>query len=63
MVIGGRGLAGEKEKVNTGAGRRRTVQMECLESDESSQMGHRKDWEDKCTEEKESKVGKSRIRQ
>lgn len=44
---------GRREVMRTIAGRKRAVWIECLESDGSSQMGHRKHQEDKLTEEKE----------
>lgn len=48
----GEGLA------RTGGGRKRAVWMECLESDGSSQVVHRKHQEYKCMEEEERKTGK-----
>lgn len=54
------GLGGREGEglVRTNAGRRRAAQMECLESDGSSQMGHKEHQEDKFTEEKERRTGK-----
>lgn len=46
-------LGRRAEVVRTVAGRKRAVWIECLESDGSSQMGHRKHQEGKWTEAKE----------